>query len=122
MSGTGADACETRLMMLILARLMKLETDGKPLHVWRQNIGAAIDRTGRKITFGEKGASDIMLVVRGRFVGIETKAASGRVSDDQKAWRDKVLAAGGIYIVARCLEDAMDLVNAMLEAGGGSAP
>lgn len=114
--GTGAGAIETRLMMLILARLMKLEADGAPIHVWRNNVGAAIDRTGRKITFGEPGASDILAVVRGRLVAVEVKSREGRVSGDQLAWCGKVVAAGGLYLVARCLEDAMNPIVELLGA------
>jgi hypothetical protein len=117
-SRTGENACETRLMLLVLARLMKLEEQGQPIHPWRNNVGAAIDKTGRKVTFGEPGASDIMCVVRGGFVAIETKSADGRVSEDQKTWRDKVLPAGAVYIVAKCLEEAIDPVLELLGLTG----
>lgn len=109
-------ACETRIMTLILAQLMKLEREGKPCHWWRQNVGAALDRTGRKITFGQPGQADIMGIVRGRYVAIETKSESGRLSPEQRDWRDKVVAAEGIYIVARTLEDALNPVLELLRA------
>lgn len=114
MGGTGAQACETRLMLLIFARLEKLEEQGQPIHVWRNNVGGAVDKTGRGISFGEPGSADLELVVRGRFVGIETKSEDGRLRPDQKTWRDKILAAGGIYVVARCAEDATDPVLELL--------
>lgn len=102
-------------MVLILARLTKLEEQGQPLHVWRNNVGGAVDRTGRAISFGEKGASDIMAVARGRFVAIETKSAEARVSKDQLAWGARTERAGGRYVVARSLEEAVEPV--LIELG-----
>jgi hypothetical protein len=114
MSGTGAGACETRIMTLILAQLVKLEREGRACHWWRQNVGAALDRNGRKITFGKPGQADIMGVVRGGYVAIETKSKDGSLSPEQREFRDKVRAAGGLYIVARCLEDALNPVLELL--------
>jgi hypothetical protein len=114
MSGTGADACETRLMLLILARLQQLPG----AMFWRVNVGAAIDRTGRRIRFGEPGHSDLLGCARGRLVAIEVKSASGRLRDEQRVWGDRIAAAGGIYIIARCLEDALEPVQRVL----GGAP
>lgn len=110
------DACETRILMLILARLMKLEQGGAPCYFWRHNVGAAIDRTGRRIKFGVAGQADLLGTVRGRFVAIETKTAIGRVSQEQREWGARVTAAGGLYIVARNLDDAMNPVMELLGA------
>jgi hypothetical protein len=113
---TGADACETRLQSLILARLMKLEDDGAKIHAWRANTGAARTAGGRTIKFGEPGQADIQAVVRGLFVAIEVKSATGRVSSAQDKWAGAIQIAGGTYILARCLEDALEPVMAMLGA------
>ncbi len=110
------DACETRIMTLILARLMKLEQDGASCHFWRHNVGAARDMSGRMIRFGSAGQADLLGLVRGRFVAIETKAADGRVTKDQREWGARITAAGGLYLVARCLEDAIDPVQELLSA------
>lgn len=112
---TGAGACETRLLMLILAQLMRLERDGHPMHFWRHNVGAAVDRTGRTLRFGRVGQSDLLGLVRGRFVAIEVKTETGRVTAEQREWGARVERAGGVYIVARCLEDAMGPVLELID-------
>lgn len=49
-----------------------------------------------------------------RFLSIEVKTGTGKISPEQRAWRDAVNRAGGLGIIARCVEDAMgelDLSN-----------
>lgn len=104
---------ETRIVSLILARLYLLEKEGHPCHFWRANTGVA-STADRFIKFGERGQSDIIGVAAGRFVGIEVKSETGRVSDDQRAWGDKIERAGGKYIIARRLEDALPIVRQMM--------
>ena len=52
-----------------------------------------------------KGVSDIILILNGRFIGIEVKSERGRLSEHQEAFRDRVVKAGGLYLVCRSLED-----------------
>jgi len=40
-----------------------------------------------------------------RFLSIETKSACGYARDEQKNWRDRVLLAGGLALITRCVED-----------------
>ncbi len=64
-----------------------------------------------------KGSPDLVLVVRGLFVGLEVKRAktaehaAGQLSADQKAWRDKAQRAGVIYEVVRSVEEAKGVVT-----------
>ena len=94
---------ETRLMLLILARLQQLPQS----YFFRANTGAARVAGGRVVRFGEKGQADIIGVLCGRFVGVETKTKSGRLSKDQQIWGERVITAGGVYIVAKSLDDVM---------------
>lgn len=57
------------------------------------------------------GTSDILGVHEGKMLAIEVKTATGRVSTAQKLFLDRVSKAGGISIVARCLEDVADLFS-----------
>ena len=79
---------------------------------WRQNVGSRVDldRYGKKrfIKFGRKGAADIFACVNGMLVAIEVKDAKGRQSEHQRAFEQEVIAAGGIYILCRSLEDMVE--------------
>lgn len=59
-----------------------------------------------------KGLSDLQAVKNGRTLYIEVKTPQGRLSKHQEAFRDAILAAGGEYIVARCLEDVLEVIGA----------
>lgn len=49
----------------------------------------------------EKGLPDIVLIFKGRFVGIEVKAGRDKLSDDQLKRKFEIERAGGIYFEAR---------------------
>lgn len=55
----------------------------------------------------ERGRPDIDVCARGRWVSIEVKTGTGRLSVVQLATKDDILTAGGTYIVARSLEDVL---------------
>jgi hypothetical protein len=57
------------------------------------------------------GSSDLILCVRGRFVGLELKTKKGRAEKEQKGWCRKVQMAGGEYLIARTVEEANRLVD-----------
>ena len=74
---------------------------------FRMNTGAVKDGD-RFIRYGVKGQPDIFLILKGRFVGIEVKTKTGRQSNDQKNWQRNCERAGGIYILARSVDDVRD--------------
>lgn len=47
----------------------------------------------------------------GRYVAIETKSAKGVLSQDQQNFRAAVERVGGLYIVARSLDDVIQALN-----------
>ena len=51
------------------------------------------------------GIPDILLVVRGRLIGIEVKDHKGKLSPEQEEWRDRILKAGGLWMLARSVEE-----------------
>lgn len=75
---------------------------------WRANTGAA-RLGGQFVRFGPKGQSDIICCcasLGGRMVAIETKRPDGgRESEDQRIFRESVIAAGGVGIVARSVDE-----------------
>lgn len=67
----------------------------------RCNTGAMRSPTGRLVRFGTPGAPDIRGTYKGRSIAIEVKTKSGKLSKEQKRWRDSFVAAGGVHIVGR---------------------
>jgi hypothetical protein len=96
---------ETQLVKAILDAL-KLEPG---VVAWRNSVGS---RGFRKFGLGT-GSADIIAVVApyGRFVGIETKAADGILSEPQYYWGLSVRECGGIYGVAYSVAEARNLIH-----------
>ena len=70
-----------------------------------------------------KGSPDLVLVVRGRFLGLEVKRPrtddhrAGELSEEQEAWRDKAQRAGVVYRRVRSEEEAVAAVEEVRRAG-----
>lgn len=79
----------------------------------RNNTGVA--RSGKRvIRYGlGVGSPDIVGCCRGRFVGVETKAAGRKQSPAQAEWSAEWVAAGAIYVVG---DDPRKIVSAVHEA------
>jgi len=76
---------------------------------WRNNSGAFKTERGGFYRMGTPGAPDIFLVKRpvGTFVGIEVKTLKGVLSEPQRAFSRELEAHGGIYLVARSVDDVI---------------
>lgn len=74
---------------------------------WRVNVGVARDQSGHVIRFGLKGQADIAGCLHGRHIEIEVKYGRDRQSQAQKDWEVAVRKSGGIYILARSVEQAL---------------
>ncbi len=91
----------------------------KDLFFWRANTSAGKAQSGLFMRSGKKGQADIQGVqaialpgtpekdwILGRFFGIEAKRErGGKVSLDQERWGQAVVNHGGLYIVARSVEE-----------------
>jgi len=88
------------------------------VRLWRANAGQAWVPTkdgARPVQMNVPGCADLIGIgPGGRFLGIETKSASDSMRESQKNFRAMVERLGGIYIVARSVED----VDRALEAAG----
>jgi hypothetical protein len=102
-------------------RLALGQTPG--LRVFRNNVGAIKDRNNRLVRYGLcTGSADLIgwqsVVITpamvgqrfARFVSIEVKTPSGRLSPEQQTWQAAVQKAGGIAVVARSVDDISFLV------------
>jgi len=84
------------------------------MRLWRQNTGAARFK-GQVVHFGVPGQADITGILHdGRRIEIEVKSETGRQSPEQQRYQRMIERFGGIYILARSVED----VTAALRAKG----
>ena len=81
--------------------------------VWRNNVGALQDKTGRLVRYGLcKGSSDLIgICPDGRFLAVEVKTSTGQVRPEQVLFIDAVIAKGGRAGVARSVDDALRILE-----------
>lgn len=80
--------------------------------LWRNTVGHAEIYEGpgriRHLTYGLcPGSADLVGVANGRFVGLEIKTPRGVVDPEQERWLALVEAAGGVGIVVRSADEAV---------------
>ncbi|MFA6242583.1 MAG: hypothetical protein WC655_16720 [Candidatus Hydrogenedentales bacterium] len=77
------------------------------IKVWRQNCGAFV--VGKRfVRFGIPGQADITGIMKGgRRIEIEVKTKRGKLSPEQETFRKMIEDCGGLYIVARDLDDVL---------------
>lgn len=100
---TAAAQSETEIMRAVLVAVTALPET----MAWRNNTGVGVSQRGAVIRFSVPGAPDILGVRRGRGFGIEVKTPAGRLSQQQAHFRAAWERAGGLYIVARSVDDAL---------------
>jgi hypothetical protein len=104
---------ESQILAAVLRRLQ-----ARGIYCWRNSVGA-YQVQGRWIRYGLPGSSDVLgILPDGRFLAVECKAASGRLSPEQTAFLERVRAAGGVAIIARSasdIDDALDGQVALFE-------
>ncbi|MFQ5445181.1 MAG: VRR-NUC domain-containing protein [Nitrospinales bacterium] len=76
---------------------------------YRSNTGGARlpGKGGRPqfVRFGVRGHPDIVAVYDGKYVGIEVKSEKGRQTKYQRWFQEDLEEAGGVYLLARSVED-----------------
>lgn len=93
---------------VLRAVLATLEMHPRVAFVARMNSGV-FQVEGRFIKAGFKGCSDIMGMLKGgRLLAVECKSSKGKETDDQAAFGKRVADHGGLYIVARSVDDVME--------------
>jgi hypothetical protein len=94
------------------------------IRTFRNNCGNVKTPDGRWVKFGvgNPGGADLIgwqsVVITeamvgqrfARFLSVEVKTPTGRLSPEQETWRQAVLKAGGIAVVARSVEDVRFLL------------
>lgn len=79
---------------------------------YRRNVGAVKTDHGF-VKFGMAGQADIAGILNGFAIEIEVKADRGKQSEAQANWQRAVERAGGVYILARSVEDVLDQLRSM---------
>ncbi|MEO5866456.1 MAG: hypothetical protein ABIS14_01390 [Sphingomonas sp.] len=96
---------------------------------WRENTGTAwqgkkvkydkdvlVLADARPVKFGLEGIADIMGHCQGHAIAIEMKDSIGRQRTQQKRFEAAWTRDGGIYILARTVQDAVEGVLAALRS------
>jgi len=93
--------------------IKKLQAAG--IYVWRNNTTGLYDaklRGYRSNPYQLKGVGDILGVLPdGRHLEVEVKTAKGKQSPDQAIHAKRVTGLGGVYILARGVEDVDNLLD-----------
>lgn len=108
MTDKGSSAAHTALINDILREYSDGVHGAHGLVLWRQVTGTFLSLDGKRhVPTGIDGGTDIIGVQRGTglFIAIECKTGKATLKDNQKRFRAMVLAMGGIYVEARCVED-----------------
>ena len=58
-----------------------------------------------------RGVADLYAIKNGISLWIEVKTATGKLSEDQKKFRDDIIHAGGNYFVARSIDDVIEVLK-----------
>ncbi|MCC7015028.1 MAG: hypothetical protein IT454_20865 [Planctomycetes bacterium] len=98
----------------LLANILLTFGSRPGLRIWRSNVLVARDQSGRVVRAGVKGQADIsgILAPSGRRIEIECKTAAGRQSPEQRRWQAMIEKYGGIYVLARSVDDVERALSA----------
>ena len=84
------------------------------MRLWRANVGAA--RFGRHVVrFGIPGQADLTGILPGGIrLEIEVKGPHGRQSREQQAFQRMIGRFGGVYVLARSVDDVWQAIGEYL--------
>ncbi len=63
--------------------------------------------------YSKPGDPDLIACINGRFVGIEGKTPSGRISQAQLERKEEIEHANGYYLIVRSKADFIDQIQAL---------
>ena len=93
-----------------------LSLQPKQVFAWRQYTGPIV-RGEKGQTFFTKnpcpGLPDIVVIIKGRFIGLEIKQPKGKQSPEQKSFEESISKAGGFYFIIRSLDDAIKAIESI---------
>lgn len=99
---------EDRLQMAVVTLLKRV---GKPglfwFHVPNEGKRSVVTGSRNKAMGVVRGVPDLVLIWRGRSIGLELKTEKGRITEDQKLVQEAWTLAGGLYKVCRGYAEAV---------------
>lgn len=77
--------------------------------VWRdyQPTTSVIRGVGNQ----RKGIADLLGIYNGKPLAVEVKTQKGKLTEDQVLWGKRFKEEGGVYVVARCLDDVREALR-----------
>lgn len=105
---------------LVNELLLMIGRDFPDIRVWKNATGATKIK-GQVIKFGLKGSADILGIIKpgGRLLAIECKTGQAIQSKYQKNFENMIADFGGIYLVARSVQDfRQEISNICLQKSG----
>ena len=97
---------ESDIQRSILDYLEILEKQGR-CYCFRSGAGAMKLENGRYFKTGKKGCPDITCVANGKFIGLECKTPTGKLSEAQNEAKRAITKAGGIYNVVTSIDEVV---------------
>jgi len=82
----------------------------KDIFHYRQNSGAMKVKHGFYRFSSMNGLADIVAVVKGVYYGIEVKDTKGKQNPNQILYQKNLEKAGGVYILAKSLDDVTKVI------------
>ena len=99
---------ESILLRGVMDLLRMLETK-HDIYYFRSSSGNVRTSTGRNFRTGKSGCPDVSLIFNGIYYGLECKSDTGRQSPAQRQAQAEIEAAGGRYVIVKCLGDVKKL-------------
>ncbi len=89
------------------------------MRLWRANVGLAriggMGPHGRVVRFGLSGQADLTgILPNGLRLEIEVKSEFGRQTPEQRDYRHMIERFGGVYVLARSVEDVWQAIGEYL--------
>lgn len=107
-TANGLTRCILRYLTLNGWQAERINTMGRPVDTSRRYDVAGCPRQVGALRWGKststRGSADLSATIAGRSVKIEVKVGRDRQSEAQRAYARAVEQAGGLYVVARDLE------------------
>ena len=102
---------ETEIQRQVLEFIRKKY--GRRAFVRKLPVGAMTVGNGGAARNPLTGMPDLVVILGGRFIGIEAKVPGGRVSPLQAITHGAIKEAGGLVLIVHSLEEAMTAMEGM---------
>ena len=79
------------------------------IRIWRRDVGGVESANGRYVRYGISGESDLDGIIApwGISLSVEVKTGSGKLRENQLAWKNMKEGFGAIHIEARDVDQAL---------------